>query len=66
MIQCFEHALTTEPVETPEQHQIELPLASIFKHPSELWAIRRLAGSAIDVFVHDYRSGALAELAQLD
>lgn len=53
VFECFEDSFTAEPVERPEQHQIELPLPCIAKHSLEVRPVRFAAGIVVHVLVGD-------------
>jgi hypothetical protein len=59
MLQCWQNAFPAEPVERPEQQNIELPLGCGVKHCLELLAVENLAGFVIDVVGNNRPAAAL-------
>src|SRR5262245_60832384 len=68
MLKGFEHALTAEAVEAPEEHHVELALAAVGEKLLELFTVAALAAGAIDVLMDHrpvLRRGELPELLKL-
>src|SRR5262249_2146624 len=51
VLERFEYALAGEPIQAPEQHQVELLSRGRVEHAAEGRAIRRLAGHLIHEFI---------------
>src|SRR6266700_6233316 len=64
MVQRFGDALPAEPIERPEQHQVEVLDSSVRHQLLELRPVGPCAGCLVDVLAHDLASGMLAILPE--
>ena len=61
----MQYALAAEPVQSPEQHQIKLPLGRRRKQIHEGLPVTPLAAGVVNVLLYDYVSLPLTELPEL-